>query len=106
MDLSFEIECRVVPGVVFLCGCVEGLGGYHEVTDDFTEVSDRNPYVPKETIAGTSPNDHYCFMVIPIPGRFPWQTIIGVIVCLPFCENPRRSSPKEIVPYLIYLVVI
>ena len=43
----------------------EGLSGYHEVNDDFAEVSDLNPYVPKERIARLPPNDHYFFWIYP-----------------------------------------
>ena len=42
----------------YLWYCVEGSGGYHEVTDDFDEVADLNPDVPEESIARPSTNDH------------------------------------------------
>ena len=38
--------------------CVEGLGGYHEVTGAFAEVSDLNLGVPEEIISVLSPNDN------------------------------------------------
>ena len=47
----------------YLWYCVEGLGGYYEVTDTFDEVDDLNPDVLEEGIAGPFPNDHDGFQV-------------------------------------------
>ena len=46
----------------YFWGCVEVLGGYHEVTYTFTFFY-LNPYVPKELIIGPSPIAHYCFWI-------------------------------------------
>ena len=42
---------------------VEGIGGYHWVTDSFDDFSDLNPYVPEESIDVPPPNDHNRFWV-------------------------------------------
>ena len=47
----------------YLLYCVEGMCGYLEVIDEFDEVDDLNPYVPKEIIYGTYTNYHYCFWI-------------------------------------------
>ena len=49
MRLVDRLSQSVVYNFYFW-GCVEVLGGYHEITDAFTEVADLNPYVPKELI--------------------------------------------------------
>ena len=56
-----ELDSRLNRSVVYdfcLWYCVEGLGGHHEITDAFTEVSELNQDVLEEGISGLSPNDH------------------------------------------------
>ena len=54
---------RSVVYDLLLWNYVEGLGGYHEVTDAFTEITDMNYFVPKELFSVPSSNDHYCFRI-------------------------------------------
>ena len=51
---------RCVVYDFYFWDCVEIMSVNHEITDAFSEISDLNPYVPKEIIAGPYPNDHYC----------------------------------------------
>ena len=64
MRLDVGFSWSVVYGL-----CVwyflEGLGGYHEVTYAFTEVSDLNTYIPKERIDVPYPYGNYCFQIYP-----------------------------------------
>ena len=43
--------------------CVESSGGHHVVADAFTKVSDLNPDLLEEGIAGPSPKYHNYFRV-------------------------------------------
>ena len=54
----------VVYDLCFL-NCVEVFGGYHEVCDVFTEVTDLISYMTQKLIAEPSPNDHYCLWMYP-----------------------------------------
>ena len=67
MVLDSGLERSVVYYLCFWY-CFEGSGGYHEVSDDFSEVSYFNLDVLKEYIDGPSPNDHD-FLVILLIGR-------------------------------------
>ena len=51
MRLESGLYRSVVPEFFFWY-FVKGLGGYHEVTDDFDEVSNLNTDVPEEGISG------------------------------------------------------
>ena len=60
------LESRLTWSVVYnfcVVRCVEGSGGHHEVSEDFTKVYDLNMDIPYEVIAGPLPNDHDLFRV-------------------------------------------
>ena len=45
--------------------CLEVVGGYHDFNDAFTEVTDLNPYIPKDYIFVPYPYNNYCLQTCP-----------------------------------------
>ena len=89
-----------------LVNSVEGLIVGHEITDTFSEVYDLNPDVPEEIIYGTSTddNDHLWAhsRYEELHGNTDWSEWVPTYLY----GNPMSSSPKDIFPELIVMIVV
>ena len=83
MRLDTRFSRSVVHDLRFW-GCVEGLGGYHEVTDAFTEFDDLNLDVTEDIISVPSPNGHNFLGILWIV-RARWKILTRVSGCPLLC---------------------
>ena len=93
MILGARLSLSVVYNFWFWY-CAEVLSGYHEVTDNFYEVSDLNPYLPKEYISVPYPNDHYFLWIYPCQEEIHGKSWLEGVGAYLFLWEPKALFPK------------